>query len=157
MESQEVEAAQEAEGDGITKGKRRKVALPMHCTPTSAAPARGAAQAPLTAPAKQWAAAVVNWCSMNCPASGAQAGLEEAAHQHAGFQRVAQPSALRLPGLPSKQQELRLVLNEDGELVPDLPVVVVEAEAEAAAEVAAEAAAEEKELHLSPCGQLRCC
>eukprot|EP00964_Phaeocystis_antarctica_P157526 scaffold127734_cov24-Phaeocystis_antarctica.AAC.1 len=55
------------------------------------------------------------------PASGAQAGLGEAALQHAGFQRAAQPSALRLPGLPSKQQELRLVLNEDGELVPDLP------------------------------------
>ena len=38
--------------------------------------------------------------------SGAQAGLEEAALQQAGIQRAAQPSALRL------------VLNEDGELVP---------------------------------------
>ena len=81
------------------------------------------------------------------PASGAQAGLEEAALQHAGLQRAAQPSALRLPVLSSKQQELRLVLNEDGELVPALPVVVVKAEAEAEGEgegeVAAAAAAHE--------------
>ena len=42
--------------------------------------------------------------------SGAQAGLEEAALQQAGIQRAAQPSALRL------------VLNEDGELVPVGPV-----------------------------------
>ena len=76
------------------------------------------------------------------PASGAQAGLEEAALQHAGLQRAAQPSALRLPVLSSKQQEL---LNEDGELVPALPVVVVKAEAEAEGEgeVAAAAAAHE--------------
>ena len=74
-------------------------------------------------------------------ASVAQAGLEEAALQaglHAGLQRAAQPSALRLPGLPSKQQELRLVLNEDGELVPALPMVEAEAAA-AAQEVAAKA------------------
>ena len=105
--------SQEVEGDGKTKGKRRKVSAP-----TSAA-----------------------------PASGAQAGLEEAALQHAGLQRVAQSSALRLPVLSSKQQELRLVLNEDGELVPALPVVVVKAEAEAEGEgegeVAAAAAAHE--------------
>ena len=103
--------SQEVEGDGKTKGKRRKVSAP-----TSAA-----------------------------PASGAQAGLEEAALQHAGLQRVAQSSALRLPVLSSKQQELRLVLNEDGELVPALPVVVVKAEAEGEGEgeVAAAAAAHE--------------